>query len=911
TNTGIKTWTLGGTRNVNGNVTIGGTLALSGNQTVNLKGDFTNNGTFRQGTAMLTFNNPLADQYLLGDSASSFQNLTVQKASGKKLILAGQKDVLVNGNLAIVLGSILTNGNTLTLGGTATLMEAAGQTVVGNLSTTRMLNENLSNSFGGIGLEITANGASLGNTAVFRVTGQAISNNSTSSIKRYFTIIPNQNSGLNCSLKFSYDSTSELNGQNASELGLYQSSSPFTIWTDQGGLIDRNAITLSGITEFGRFTASDIAHQIGQPTLDSVPISFCAGTIAILKGSNLRNTTMVGIGTSQAEIVSKNIRSITMRASTATTGNILVTTPGGVVQSNFSTTVEPASVGGWVSGGEVLCLGNDSATLTLLGQVGKVQKWQYASDTTFTTGFSELMDTNSSITISNITATKYYRAVVEQGQCPTAISKIDSMVVKEYPETVRVWSGRIDHDWNKAGNWMCGSLPSPITDVTIPSSVNLTITSSAWVKNILIEAEAGLSLGANTLKVYGNWTNLGNFIPNTGTVVFEDSGNATILKYGGNETFFNLTIDKGLGKLTTGSTLILPRGTLLVKSGILDVPLGKVMFLQSAAPTFFVDNTARLGRVGGTITANSTFLTSRYIASPASRLPYLYPGRPAPTVLLAPSLKGLVLMQWSDDILIKLGATVAAYNEKNSVGDRDSIKRNSAWRFLGSYTISLPIGKGYKVNVGLDNNDDLLTVMGKPQVGEVLVPISYSENGTKGWNLIGNPYPCEIDWDSVYFHGSNHELVEANLYIMDPFNSSQKNSTYFIYNALTGISLDPRPGSENRNINNHGVGRFIASSQGFFVKAIANGNLTFSEKHKPAHPASEVYANMRKESANRLIKIDASDEQNSSQAILAFHELGNDGYDARDAELFSTGEMLLCTSMAEKKLSLNTLAWHI
>ncbi len=906
-NSGTKTWTLGGTRNVTGNVTIGGTLALSGNQAVNLKGNWTNNGTFRQGTAMLTFNNSLADQHLFGDSTTSFQNLTVQKASGKKLILAGQKDITVNGTLAIVLGSLHTNTKTLKLGNTAILTEAAGQTVVGNLNTSRMVNINSTNNFGGVGLEITPTGAAPGATTVYRVTGTPISNNSTSSIKRYFTIVPSQNTGLNCSLKFSYDSVSELNGQNASELGLYQSASPFTTWTDQGGVVERNTLTLSGLTQLGRLTASDIAHQIGQPTLDSIPSAFCAGATAILKGTNLRNATAVGIGTSEVEIVSANTRSITIKASVATLGNILVTTPGGVVQSHLPTRVEPANVGGIVSGGGVFCSGNDSATLILSGHVGKVQKWQYASDTNFTTGFVELLDTNSSLGVSNLTSTKYYRAIVAQGQCPMAISKTDSMVVKAYSETARVWTGRIDHDWNKAGNWMCGSLPSATTDVGIPSLANVSITSSAWVKNILIEAEADLSLGANTLNVYGNWTNLGNFNPNLGTVAFEGSANAVIVKKRENETFFNLTIDKGAGKLTTGSTSILPRGTLLVKSGTLDVPLGKVMFLQSAAPTSFVDNTSRLGRVGGTITANSTFLVSRYIASPASRLPYLYPGRPAPTVLLAPSLKGLVLMQWSDDILVKLGATVAAYNEKNSVGDRDSTKRNSAWRYLGSYTLSLPIARGYKVNVGLDNNDDLLTVMGKPQVGDVTVPISYSENGTKGWNLIGNPYPCEIDWDSVYFHGTNSEVVEANLYVMDPFNSSQSNSTYFIHNALTGINLDPRPGSGNRN--NNAAGCFIASSQGFFVRAISNGNLTFCEKHKPANPPSEVYANLRTESPNRLIKFDVSDGKNSSQAILAFHELGKDVYDARDAEQFSTGELLLYTSMADRKLSLNTLVW--
>src|SRR4051812_6241375 len=45
-----------------------------------------------------------------------------------------------------------------------------------------------------------------------------------------------------------------------------------------------------------------------------------------------------------------------------------------------------------------------------------------------------------------------------------------------------LWTGTVDNDWNTAGNWICGTLPTLTDDVTIPSSSNVTISSSSIVK---------------------------------------------------------------------------------------------------------------------------------------------------------------------------------------------------------------------------------------------------------------------------------------------------------------------------------------------------------------------------------------------------------------------------------------------
>ncbi len=67
---------------------------------------------------------------------------------------------------------------------------------------------------------------------------------------------------------------------------------------------------------------------------------------------------------------------------------------------------------GYISGGNInVCSGSNSTTLTLNGLTGSVVRWESSFDNFFTAG-TTISNTNTSITISNITKTTYYRAIV-------------------------------------------------------------------------------------------------------------------------------------------------------------------------------------------------------------------------------------------------------------------------------------------------------------------------------------------------------------------------------------------------------------------------------------------------------------------------------------------------------------------
>ncbi|MCF8240495.1 MAG: T9SS type A sorting domain-containing protein [Melioribacteraceae bacterium] len=185
---------------------------------------------------------------------SSLDYVELDDVNGAELV----SNLTVNNDLKITSGDLDLNGNILTLGGSATFSETAGNTVTGSsgyIQTTRNLNAPSSENVAGLGAIITSS-ADLGSTNIKR--GHAAqSGNSNSSINRYYDISPSNNSELNATLIFCYDD-SETSGFTEDNLCLFRSDDGST-WTQEGGSCNSttNQIELSGIDAFSMWTASD------------------------------------------------------------------------------------------------------------------------------------------------------------------------------------------------------------------------------------------------------------------------------------------------------------------------------------------------------------------------------------------------------------------------------------------------------------------------------------------------------------------------------------------------------------------------------------------------------------------------------------------------------------------------------
>ena len=170
--------------------------------------------------------------------------------------------VTVNGNL-ILESNLDLNGQTITLGSDATLVEDGGlfSGSSGSITTTRSLSDISSENVAGLGAEITTS-AIMGSTTITR----SHSAPGNQAIERKYYINPSTNTGLNASLVFHYDNT-ELNGQTESTLKLFKSSDGSN-WAEQSASTintSDNTISLTGIDAFSYWTAAPAGSDASLP----------------------------------------------------------------------------------------------------------------------------------------------------------------------------------------------------------------------------------------------------------------------------------------------------------------------------------------------------------------------------------------------------------------------------------------------------------------------------------------------------------------------------------------------------------------------------------------------------------------------------------------------------------------------
>ncbi|MDP3684504.1 MAG: T9SS type A sorting domain-containing protein, partial [Ignavibacteria bacterium] len=190
-----------GTNTAGGNLTLNGTLTTTAGGVLNMGTNLlsvtaaSNSGTIRtQNTTSLpistgeTWGGTVQYDASSGQTvvAGTYNNLNTSNSAG--VSLGG--GVTVSGTLTLTSGNLTTGAYTLTLGSTATLSEAAGHYVVGNLQTTQAVGSGASSNFGGIGVTLGAALEDLGNVTVTRISGSHVTLNSNTGINRIWKINP-------------------------------------------------------------------------------------------------------------------------------------------------------------------------------------------------------------------------------------------------------------------------------------------------------------------------------------------------------------------------------------------------------------------------------------------------------------------------------------------------------------------------------------------------------------------------------------------------------------------------------------------------------------------------------------------------------------------------------------------------
>jgi len=181
--------------------------------------------------------------------------------------------------------------------------------------------------------------------------------------------------------------------------------------------------------------------------------------------------------------------------------------------------------------------------------------------------------------------------------------------------------------------------------------------------------------------------------------------------------------------------------------------------------------------------------------------------------------------------------------------------------------------------------------------------VSYTLNDANsgyydGWNLVGNPYPCALDWDDVNWTKTN---ISNTIYLWNGNN-------YIYYN--NGFPEDHLEGS-GQTINSDADARYIPAMQSFMVKASGAPTLTIPDDAR-VHYVKDLYKKTENEYTFNYLKLRTEHEGFSDETIVRFFEEAtdnvDDAFDAYKMFPWSTPAMIYSLTQNEEiPVSINSL----
>ncbi len=361
--------------------------------------------------------------------------------------------------------------------------------------------------------------------------------------------------------------------------------------------------------------------------------------------------------------------------------------------------------------------------------------------------------------------------IAPSGSCGEVTATSPISIISDY-----LWTGASGSDWNNTGNWSCGLIPNQTNSVQIPDVTNKPVLNAGVpgiVNNLVIDNGSSLVVTGNTIRVAGTITNNGLFNVTDGIVEM----NGLVAQTIGSNVFSSNTVRDLIINNPGGVTLQGPlniTGYVAATNGNLASD-GFLTLVSTATGTAYVD-----GAGTGNITGNVTM--QRYLPSVYG---YKYFSSP---------FQAATVGEFGDDM--DLASTFPLFYRY------DEARTSSGWVSYANAANLLNPLRGYSVNFGVAGTPGTVDVTGVVNNGALSVTLFNNNNTyTKGFNLVGNPYPSAINWNAAGWTKTN---IDNAVYYFRASTTDQYGGTYSSY--VNGISTDPGIATN-----------IIPSMQGFFV----------------------------------------------------------------------------------------------
>lgn len=541
---------------------------------------------------------------------------------------------------------------------------------------------------------------------------------------------------------------------------------------------------------------------------------------------------------------------LTPAASGSFTYNVTTTTSAaGCVSAapgTVTVTVNPVSAGGTLPSNVSVCAAGTS-TINLTGNTGSVVRWERSTNNGVS--WTNIANTTTTLNASVVATTTLYRALVQSGVCPAAYSTLATAGLHNY------WTGATSTDWQTAGNWSDGLLPSTsCADVVIQNVTNKPVLSSGTsvITNLIIQPSAAVTInGAGLLTVGGSITSNGTFDVSAGSLEF----NGTAAQNIAGAVFTGNSIKNMRISNTSSTGLTITTGALNVTG---DLDFGTSNATLTTNDNLVLRSTATTTARVADITKNGAYTGNKFVGKVT--VERFYPGNRSWRLITAPlSQTGNIFNSWQNggNYVAGKGMFVTGLNPNISTNGLDnSIQNNFSMKGWNGVTNTftnvadtratlLSDNAASAANVGYftfvrgdrsrtpDNtiipntNNTTLSSTGFLQTGTQTFP---AVTAAGGFTLIGNPYASPVDFSKITrnnvinrFFAWDPQLNDVGGFVV--FDDTYNTGTY----TLTSGASSPG-----------GMDTHIQSSQAFFVQTTAAG------------PASVVFNEANKSSINHL-----------------------------------------------------------
>lgn len=432
-----------------------------------------------------------------------------------------------------------------------------------------------------------------------------------------------------------------------------------------------------------------------------------------------------------------------------------------------------------------------------------------------------------------------------------------------------------------------------VTDLIVPDGTTITLTSDQNFNDVEVQTGGILNLANGiTMTLTGDMTVEGTFNDLGGTTSFIGSSRQDIL---GSQTitFYNLNIANSHAQGVVSRTNVNLINTLKLNADTSFDADGQGNedwdFTLVSTPTA----TARIDVIedGATLRGNVVWQRSLRTGPQGWR----YVGTP---------IKGQTVAEWIDDVYIQgiegypnwwRNSNFGTYNEPTGTTGMGGY---DGWVDYTQVTDNIDVGVGNKLWEWDQFYVPTLTIVnkGEPTIGDgdndnisgtetITFPVVYTPTSFDGggWNFYANPYPSELDWDDPEGDFVHSNVEGDAVYIWNP--TAQQYGTYSSAESTLGHT------------------RYIASGQGFFVKAIdGSAVISVSEGAKSSQNGNSFLRIADDVIARLRVKI-TSDNKYYDETAIVFKESATDGYDPLfDARKLSGGWVNFSTKVQDSPL---------